>query len=1122
MLHVIPSNRLETLSDCLGLLLGQAADQHPLQADIVMVQHQGMQHWLSMELAKQEDRQISMNLEFPLPVRQLWQLIRDILGDERVPAASGWTREVMTWRLFAIIGSPEILNNPIFEEPNGYWCNQTESKQNLRRYQLAGQIADVFEQYILYRPDWIDKWDSGEDAVEGGKDRWQAELWRKMTEFHVEHPVKLVNVAMQTLPNSHRALPERLFVFGINTLPPQWLDFLTALGQVGNTQIHLMYLNPSDQFWNEIISEKRLERLRVNRLMGDKGDGEQAEEVGERSSWATQVDDLEDGLEEALDYRDIGNPLLASFGQQGQAFVNALTQRAEMESPLFENTSTPTLLGHLQSDILELVDRRDEPLQLPLDETIKVTSCHTALREVQALHDWLLHQFNADPSLRPRDVLVMCPNVEEYAPFIEAVFARAGDELDPDVPPLPCSIADRVMKDSDPTIAAFLELLEIPDSRFQVNQVLGWLTVPAIAYRFKFDENDQDKVRRWLDSAAIHWGLDAEHKSRWNSANTQPQFTWAQGLERLLLGFAWGDKADFVNDQLLLPDVEGSDALLLGRLIELLHTLQDIARELYQTRTAAGWQGFLNRRFREVLFAQDSEWEIAHDEIQSSIDNLAENCALAGYDELLDLSVVRDFLRGQLSSAQRRGNQFLTGQITVCSMVPMRSVPFKSIAILGLNDGEFPRLRQPMGFDLMARDTPRAGDRSRRGDDQYLFLESILSARNSLYLSYQGHDPNKNEPRQPSLLLVELIDYLSKAYGWSADEAVRAMALQPFSPQNYKGSTPSFDVDWLTLRDRQAGKATHKVPMDERTLEINAVELVASFDNPARFFSQQTLGLYLGNETVQQLDDHEPFVSDFLQRYKFQANVLEATAEPHADAVVEALVTQEKYGGKLPENQQQQDLLESWEKQALSFQDVLDEHGWQNCEKQTASITVNVPYGKGDDVIVTLNAELPLIAKKDAQLFARLADAKPKDYLRCWIHHLIANVLAPTETSGIYRKPEEQGKAKLLSWPALDSAIAKEYLAEIIVAYWQCQLEPQLMHVQLGLEVLKKYKPGSIEFMMPATLDAVWGSTTFKRGLDDDPYNRYFWPQQPPVTAVPEGALSLYKKLLDTLQVKKA
>jgi len=611
MLYTYPSNKLENLVVALDHLM-QASTSSVLSPDIILVQHPGMQHWLSMELAKLPNRQICMNAKYPLPVRYFWDLIRLILGQDVVPDRSVYSREILAWRIYSTLKSDTITSDPIMSEPTLYWQNQPDYLQDNRRFQLSEQLADLFEQYLMFRPEWIESWEQGikpSDTTE----LWQAKIWQQLVAEDSQHPLRLMRDAAKNITTPAHPLPETFFVFGVNTLAPIWLDFLTQVSEQANVDIHLLYLNPSAEHWDDLRSEKQIIKAQVK------------QQAQKRATW---IGDTSEPSNEGL--LEIGNPLLSSLGHQGQTFVRLLSDKAHYDTHVFSGIDNPSLLGQLQNDILLLNDARTGQPHKRHDESIAVTSAHSAFREVQGLHDWLLHQFNNNSSLTPKDVLVMCPNVEDYAPFVQAIFARSFAEIKDTIPPLPCSIADRNLKDADPTVATFLELLTLPDARFEVNKILSWLRVPAIAHKFSLSASDLQSISQWLENANIHWGLNSAHKQNWVDADTTNHFTWKQGLDRLLLGFAYSDETTFTHHQVLLPDVEGASAILLGKLSFIIEQLQNARSELTKPRTPTLWQSYLVDQLKVALLSSDQEFERSNQSLLTAINDLTEYANRAG------------------------------------------------------------------------------------------------------------------------------------------------------------------------------------------------------------------------------------------------------------------------------------------------------------------------------------------------------------------------------------------------------------------------------------------------------------------------------------------------------------
>ena len=1082
MINIYPANRLENLVLLLDRVM-QAANHHSiLNEEIILVHSKGMQHWLNLKLA--ENRGISMNLHFSLPMQFFWTQIRIILGKNNVPEKSAYSRDVLSWRIHELLATDTLINHPLCQEATRYWFKKTPNEN--KRFQLACQLADLFEQYLIFRPDWIEQWSNNKGQGNEPCDEWQGIIWQLLLEQDKQHPVYLLKKAIQALKRKHYHLPERISLFGINTLPPLWLEFLSELGE--HTDVHFFHLNPCVEYWGDLKTDKA-----------------QAKEQFDR--WLKSNDQpLTHSSDDVHSLVEITNPLLANLGIQGKDFLYLLQEQSSIEIPVYESPETlalergeqVTVLQHIQDDILHLRDRsyaHSETIEPIIDNSITLVSAHSALREIQALHDWLLHQINHDPSVTPKDILVMCPNVENYAPYVDAVFAHGWYDWSEQIPPLPCSIADRTLKDSEPLVQAFIDLLELPDSRFQVSQIMAYLRLPALQNKFKFLEDDLILLERWVNHANIHWGLDETHKQQILSNNASQnksqqginnQFTWQYGLNRLLLGFAQGDNESIYQEQLLLADIEGDDALLLGRYFALLEQLKYYADELKTERTPDEWQQFLLQA-KESLFSPLSEDNNAQEIIDQAIDDLSEYTHHADYTQKLPLTVIRDFLFNHFSQPEP-GRQFMSGQVTFCSMIPMRSVPFRIIAVLGLNDGEFPRQRQHTGFDLMAMDTPRKGDRSLRGDDRYLFLEALISCREKLYLSYQGHDVKTNNQREASLVLQELIHYLENAYGWhitkNKQEQCYQVPLQAFNKENYTGQYKSFNTHWLKLS--AAGEARnnlHKIsPLNDEKMLIKAEQLIAFFKNPAKQFAQQQLGLYLEQNYSNELEDSEPFVVNHLDRYKLQDKILNEELS-QSDNNMPELIKAFELSGTLPDTPVMKEELQEWQAQACHFSDYIKsqiEYEGDILSIESITMTLNA---------IELTAELPVI--NDQLLYWRLATPKGQDDIRLWIHHLMAQItLGHYHTQGIFRGAKDD--LLKVSFEPLDSELAKTLLGELMTHWQEGMQEAVLLNAALGQKhcLIKKGKHNSLDDNAFAHF---WNNNFDTQGLGTDPYVNWFW-----------------------------
>ncbi len=649
------SNRLETLADQLAAVVSRPMGS-PLAPEIVIVQSNGMARWLSLHLARHLG--VCSNIRFPFPAAFVWEMFQAVLPE--VPETSSFEPAVLTWRLMDLLQNLE--ETPCFRPLGAY----LEEGDDFRRIELAYRIADTFDQYLVYRPDWITRWEAGED------DHWQAELWRRLTADGGVHRVRVQQDFFRTLAATNldsAPLPERICLFGIPAMPPVYLEIFARLAE--RMEVHLFLLNPCREYWGDIVAERDIARRGVD------------------------VDP--EGL-----YLAVGNPLLASLGKQGRDFIDLIQEVPGGVIEAFQEPPEDGLLHCLQKDILNLRQRGggDHPATRVRadDRSLRVHACHSPMREVEVLYDQLLALFQAHPELQPADVVVMTPDIEAYGPAIEAVFASADGQRH-----IPFSIADRSVRAESPVTDAFFGLLELAGSRFDANRVLALLETEAVRRRFDLVEDDLTLVHRWVRETGIRWGIDSASRAALDLP-ALGENTWRAGLERLLLGYALpGENRRLLGDILPYDEVEGEQAQVMGRLRTFAAAVFELDKVLAGHQSLAQWHETLSWVLDQFLTPAETQARELQT-LRTALDKIRDDGALAQYDHGVSLDVMESCLRRHLDRPEGGGGGFLTGGVTFCVMVPMRSIPFPVLCLIGMNDDSYPRRNRPLGFDLMAGD----------------------------------------------------------------------------------------------------------------------------------------------------------------------------------------------------------------------------------------------------------------------------------------------------------------------------------------------------------------------------------------------------------------------------------
>ncbi|MEH6577074.1 MAG: exodeoxyribonuclease V subunit gamma [Amphritea sp.] len=1005
MFRIYHSNKLDMLKDLLVEMISREPLANPFDAETILVQSPGMAQWLKLEMA--EKLEIAANIDFPLPASFLWSSFSTVL--DGVPERSAFNKEALTWTLMELL--PQQLQRDEFSVLQQYLH---DDDQQFKLYQLCGKVADIFDQYLVYRPDWIASWEQGDTLVDiTHQHPWQPILWQLLVE----------RIAQLGLSHWHRGnmfsgfvdgllkggfdrsrLPERLFVFGISALPQNFIDSLQALGKT--IDVHLMITNPCRYFWGDIVDPKFLARL--------------------NQQWL-----LKPGMD-AQNYFSHGNPLLSSMGKLGRDYLYQLQELAAPEIDLFEAPVEATLLTQIQQDILELQDPSasgfsDESSKTLIDNqdcSIQLHSVHSPLREVEVLHDRLLAILDADHSESPRDIIVMMPDVATYAPYIEAVFGNTPAERY-----IPYSISDRTLEQESPLLLSFMKLLELPTSRLTVSDVLEILEVPAVMRRFELDEDSFDRIRRWVEETNIRWGLDAEQRD----ALELPAFeqnSWRFGLKRMLAGYAMGRTDNLWQGIEPYIEVEGLEAADLGQLAEFVELLDFCISGLGKTQTIEHWLAFLN----EILlraFLPDEQDEMVLSQIRKTLEQLQQQLQDSLYQTPISAPVLQDYLKNHLGES-RSSQRFLVGAVNFCTLMPMRSIPFRTVCLLGMNDGVYPRSIPPMGFDLMT-EHPRRGDRSRRDDDRYLFLEALLSARDKLYISYVGRNVQDNSAKVPSVLISELVEYCQNSYrlheGALLDQLLTEHPLQPFSPSYFDPVTGnklfSYAADWLpvVVRDEQPQVPFIAAPLAQESLEqLELNELLAFVRNPVKHFFQRRLKVYFIDHAITHQDE-EPFQLDGLENYQLKQLLL-ATAlkgesqEQQINRVQASGLLPVGLAGKLQTRKLLHDCAEMAEKIAPLFSD--------NPQRRECRLQFDETQLTGwlRDY------------HEQGLLRYRPANMKGRDLALLWIEHLVAQAMGHTSESYFF------GLSGRYWFKPVARELAYEYLSDWITLYKQGLCEP--------------------------------------------------------------------------------
>jgi exodeoxyribonuclease V gamma subunit len=1044
-LRLYTGNRLEILAKELAEML-KTPLASPFNKETILVQSRGMERWLSMQLA--EGLGACANIEFPFPNAFIYDIFRSTLPP--LPEKSPYDPQFSTWKILEILTS--MLDRPGLEPIRNYL---REPGYTLKGLQLSLRIAETFNQYVIYRPELVAAWDAGDE------DHWQAILWREISKGREqEHRAALRDQLLRKLDTADPddfTLPRRVTLFGISYLPPYHMQILRALSRL--TEVHLFLLSPCLKYWGDLAGRKEMRGF----AFSEASRGLSAEEL----------------------HIEQGNSLLASMGMLGRDFFELLLAMNCEDSDYFVNPGADSLLSCIQSDILNLEERvetsQNQKEISPDDKSIQIHSCHSPMREVEVLYDHLIEMFELNPDLLPKDILVMAPDIESYAPFVQAVF----DASDPAMR-IPYGIADRSMRRKNRIAATLLAILDLWGERLSAPQVFPILESLSVQARFNLTESDFEVIAGWVRDVRIRWGIDEEKRLLWSPV-TFRENTWSAGIDRLLLGYAMPGREERLFQGILpFDNIEGSEAPILGGFLAFLDELFEFLSSLDHPKTLSGWSDHLLEALSR-FFLTDEESELEMQSIKLLLADLKVIEDVSGFKGVVGLDLIKWYLARSLEQ-EGVGRGFITGGVTFCSMLPMRSIPFRALCLIGMNENAFPRQSKPPEFDLMAK-KPRRGDRSIRNEDRYLFLEAIISAREKLVISYTGQSSQDNSIIPPSVLVSELMDYINGNFALKGSDRkdwfLTKHRLQPFNPAYFRENSGFFSYSREHLAEARCMMSKKRedpvfisgelpAPNEAfRTISID--DLVRFFANPAKFLLNRRLGIFLEKESSL-LEEAECFELDGLERYQIQNELVTAAL---GDTKPEDHYALMKASGRLPHGTPGEFVFKDLSKGVDAFADQTEPY-IRSQPLEPLEVHRDIAGFRVTGII------RPLF--KDRLLKYRYADIKAKDHLRVWIPHLVLNCLCepgyPKESMLIGL---DDGEWHAVGYSPVEKS--EEILARLLDLYWHGLLNPLHFFPASSFEyaemVIRKQKPGEEAIEKAAYF---WQGNLYKRGESEDPY----------------------------------
>lgn len=860
MFIVYYSNLPETLQSITAAIMNSNPLRDPFQPEVILVQNPVMGHWMQLELAAKFG--VAANIDFNMPSQFIWQMFTRVLPD--IPESNVFSKLDITWKLMTIL--PEVNNVPGYEVIS----QSLQENDKIKCFQLARSIADIYNRYLIYRPDWLNNWEMGESLDKLRTPyRWQAILWRELILYTLKLNQSSCNYAnlyqrfIQTLKQSstrNYRLPARIFIYGISSLPPTYLEVLHALGQ--HIDIHLLFNNPCRYYWGD-INDHTFSSYQINSKRYRDQHHMEFLNLFRTPGMTDDISNTEYGEHQ------FGNPLLASWGKIGRDYLYMLSQLEGVEEiDAFITPRTDNVLGLLQNDILEMENHvvlggvntasfdsscSKRPLD-PEDRSISIHVCHSLQREVEVLYDSILSMLSNDPDLSPREMIVMAPDINLYIPAIITVFGGAAEDRY-----LPYTICDRSLLHINQILPAFITLLELPHIQLIPEHLLSLLAVPALAAQFTIKEKELKILQRFLTRLGKWYVLDDNNLRELMMMHNKSSSMIAESI---------------------------------GKLIKLIIQLRLWHDHLSIPRTLSEWRSCASDIIKDFFYSNIEEVEAA----LTILEHHWQHILKSGLDASCTQHIPVEVLREQLITILNQDHlihHFFNGTLNFCKLIPVRPITFKVVCLLGMNDNEYPPSIPVPGFDLMSHHQMRRGDFSNHDEYRYLFLEILMSAQKLLYISFIGRNMYDDNDQYPSILVSELTKYIANSFYLPKDKMIDTEtsasrlishlwqwhSRMPFAQENFiPGNTlQSFSDEWLSVAKANNLGYTSFVQILS-TIKINNISLERLknfYNHPVRAWFQQRLLVSFPQKNIKSLSDKRSTI-DHLTRYKINYKLLDA------------------------------------------------------------------------------------------------------------------------------------------------------------------------------------------------------------------------------------------------------
>ncbi len=864
-------------------------------------------------------------------------------------------------------------------------------------------VLPPFDQYQIYRPkEILNNLSNMTDFT------WQKSIWEKLSENKIDRSTGF-DKFLHIKNSNYLSNLQRISIIGIFSMPPMFVEFFQHLAKFINVNLYL--LSPIDFIQKNVIFSGTFHNL--------------------KSENNIKI-----------------NPIIDSLGNAGNDFFQLLKFANSFFHPTFTKKINLSLLANFQNSLQKENIESNQLIPEEKISSIQIHNCHSKMREVEILKNNILYLIDND-NIKISEITVMMPNIADYSPYIKSIFNKNDISSNHEVQNIPFTITDNSITFSSPIDDIFLQLLQIHKTQFESTFVLDLLEKEVIYKNLKLTEADINLCRKWISETKICWGINGKQRQDEFGLINFDENSWEKGFNRMFLGFCTKDD-EFPKlhyNHLPYEQFEGHNNLILGKLSHFISLLENLYKTFKNPTTIDKWKEILYQLIEDFFHDYD-EFQKDLILLREKITQLEKITTLVDITDNVSIEIIHHYFKENLND-EFQTNRYFRGGITFSTIQPLRNIPAKVICLLGMNDNEFPRNEHYNSFNILGKER-RIGDRVKREEDQYLFLETIVSAQKYLLISYIGQNIRTNDVSEPSSSVCELMDYLKTQYGEKILNKIYFQhKLQSHNPIYFDNQISKYFSYSSHDFQSQVKKRLQKFYTDPMTSdieieEINIEDLIKTLSNSSQFFTEQILGAKIKNWTID-VKDAEAFELDNLEKYKINQFIQEQIIKESTPEFIYSIL---KAKDMLPVSfigkQEFENLYNDMKKYLdqplnilnnLSAKEFLSSNKSRSIDFEFNNIQFygNIPSGNNYQI-----------------LYSRYASFNGKDALRSWIYHIFNSITSNNSITICFTKKNE-----IKLFPELNINDAKVYLANIIELYRQSFKQPLLFFPNSSFEYMK-------------------------------------------------------------------